>query len=218
MQPSQWEIVVLKPTQVFLSFLAAQLPDVELPDIRLLQADKTAYVIRKCASDEETLDEIERHFASMFRHEICRWLGEDARNHIEGSFLDFLCCFKFELHSQMVLMEPSLAEGNSMIRIKPRSVLLKWMRTTVEDQVEISAVLDKIDVSHLAENATVVVKNFKDLSEIKPFLQENFMPIFETEMSRMAYDLEQWPQVECWEDFSRYFSVEIHTELVHLSH
>lgn len=217
MQPSQWEVVVLKPTQVFLSFLASQLPDVELPDLRLIQADKTAYVIKKQDSDEATLDEIERHFPTMFRHEICRWLGADARNEIEGSFLDFLCCFKFELHSQICLMEPTLAEGQSLIRIKPRSVLLKWMKSTVEDQEELVSVLEKVNLSQLAENATVVVKNFKSLADIKPFLQTYYGPIFETEMSRMCQKEDQWPLIESYQDFSRYFAIEIHTQLIHLS-
>ena len=128
MQQSQWEAVILKPTSVFLSFLAAQLPQVDLPDLKILQTNNTAYLMRKQASDEETLNEIERHFATMFRHEICRWLGEDARNEIEGSFLDFLCCFKFELHSHIVLLENSFEAGQQLIRIKPRSVLLKWIK------------------------------------------------------------------------------------------
>ena len=54
MQPSQWEIIVLKPTAVFLSFLASQLPKVDLPDFKLLQTNNTAYVIRNQANDEET--------------------------------------------------------------------------------------------------------------------------------------------------------------------
>ena len=120
MEQSQWEIIFLKPTSVFLSFIASQLPDIELPDLRLIQTDTTAYAIRKQASEEATLDEIERHFPRMFRHEICRWLGEDARNEIEGSFLDFLCCFKFEMHSQIVLMEPSITKGHQLLCIKPR--------------------------------------------------------------------------------------------------
>jgi len=109
MQQSQWEVVILKPTSVFRSFLGAQVPDIEMPDLDVLQTDTTAFTIPKHQSEEETLDEIEKHFPKMFRHEISRWLGEDARNDIEGSFLDFLCCFKFELHSQIVLMEPTLS-------------------------------------------------------------------------------------------------------------
>ena len=54
MQQSQWEAVILKPTSVFLSFLAAQLPQVKLPDLKLLQTDNTAYLMRKQENDEET--------------------------------------------------------------------------------------------------------------------------------------------------------------------
>lgn len=216
MQPSQWEIIVLKPTPVFLSFLASQLPDIDLPELRLLQTDNTAYVITKQNSDEETLNEIERHFATMFRHEICRWLGEDARNEIEGSFLDFLCCFKFELHSHIVLMEPSIAAGRQLLRIKPRSVLLKWMKSAVEEQSDLTSVLERVNLSHLAENATVVVKNFNTLNEIKPFLQHYYEPIFEAEMLRMCNRTEEWPAVDSYQTFSRYFAIDIHTQLIHL--
>lgn len=216
MQPSEWEIIILKPTPVFLSFLASQLPGVALPELRLLRTDNTAYVIPKHDNDEDTFNEIERHFATMFRHEICRWLGDNARNEIEGSFLDFLCCFKFELHSQIVLMEPSLAEGRQLIRVKPRSVLLKWLRSTVEDQSELVSVLERVNLSHLAENATVVVKNFQNLADIKPFLRDHYKPIFDAEMFRMCDKAEDWPAVDSYQAFSQYFAVEIHTQLIHL--
>lgn len=216
MQHSQWEIIILKPTKVFLSFLASQLPDVDLPDLSLLQTDTTAYAIRKQVDDEATLDEIERHFSFMFRHEICRWLGDDARNKIEGSFLDFLCCFKFELHSQIVLMESSIKEGQQLLCVKPRSVLLKWMKSTVDNQSDLITILDRVKVADIAENATVVVKNFKQLSEVKPFIQHYYRPIFKAEMLRMCDRAEQWPDVDTFQTFNRYFSVEIHTQLIHL--
>ena len=216
MQQSQWEAVILKPTSVFLSFLAAQLPQVDLPDLKILQTNNTAYLMRKQASDEETLNEIERHFATMFRHEICRWLGEDARNEIEGSFLDFLCCFKFELHSHIVLLENSFEAGQQLIRIKPRSVLLKWIKSVVEEDDDLIAVLNKINLADLAENATVIVKNFQKLTEIKAFLKQYFPLIYEAEMLRMCDRGEQWPYVDSYESFCRYFAVDIHTQLVHL--
>ncbi|AHE67430.1 hypothetical protein [Legionella oakridgensis] len=216
MQPSQWEVVILKPTSVFQSFLASQLSDIELPALKVLQTDTTAYTIRRHDNEEDTLDEIERHFPSMFRYEISRWLGKDARNEIEGSFLDFLCCFKFELHSQIVLMEPSIQDGQQLICIKPRSVLLKWMKSSVEDQSELATVLEQVNLSHLAENATVVVKNFKQLSDIKPFIKHYYRPIYKAEMLRMCDRAEQWPEVDSFQTFSRYFAVEIHTQLIHL--
>lgn len=216
MRPIQSEIIILKPTSVFLKFLASQLSDNDLPQLHIMQTDCTAYVINKQKNDEETLNEIERHFSVMFRHEMCRWLGADARNDMETSFLDFLCCFKFELHSQIVLMEPSLQEGRQLLRIKPRSVLLTWMKSTVDDDSDLSQVLDAVNLSHLAENATVIVKNFKAMTEIKPFLKKYYKPVFEAEMLRMCDDADQWPAVDSWQTFSRYFSVDIHSQLIHL--
>ncbi len=216
MKPSQWEIIVLKPTAVFLSFLASQLPEVDLPDLKLLQTNSTAYVIRNQANDEETLNEIERHFPTMFRHEICRWLGEDARNEIEGSFLDFLCCFKFELHSHIVLLESDFREGQQLLRIKPRSILLKWIKSVVQDDSELMGVLEKVNLADLAENATVIVKKFNELADIKLFLRQYYPIIYEAEMLRMCERGEQWPYVDSYESFCRYFSVDIHTQLVNL--
>jgi hypothetical protein len=216
MQRSPWEIIILKPTQVFLSFLAEQLPETVLPSLQLLQTNTTAYTIRKQEDDEATLDEIERHFPFMFHHEICRWLGEDSQHEIEASFLDFLCCFKFELHSQIVLMEPSLNEGQQLLCIKPRSVLLKWMKSSMEEENEVSTVMERVSLSHLTENATVVVKNFKALTDIKPFVKQYYRPIYKAEMLRMCDRAEQWPEVNSFQDFSRYFSVEIHNQLIHL--
>jgi hypothetical protein len=218
MQRSPWEIIILKPTQVFLSFLNAQSPEVVLPSLQVLQTNTTAYTIRKQEDDEATLDEIERHFAFMFRHEICRWLGEEDRNEVEASFLDFLCCFKFELHSQIVLMEPSINEGQHLLCIKPSSVLLKWMKTSIEEESEgdTATIFERVSLSHLTENATVVIKNFKELSEIKPFIKQYYRPIFKAEMLRMCDRAELWPEINSFEDFSRYFSVEIHSQLLHL--
>lgn len=216
MQPSQWEIIVLKPTAVFLSFLASQLPKVDLPDLKLLQTNNTAYVIRNQANDEETLNEIERHFPTMFRHEISRWLGVDARNEIEGSFLDFLCCFKFELHSHIVLLESDFREGQQLLRIKPRSVLLKWIKSAVQDDSELMSVLEKVNLADLAENATVIVKKFGELEEIKLFLRQYYPIIYEAEMLRMCERGEQWPYVDSYESFCRYFAVDIHAQLINL--
>ncbi|MCL9685599.1 hypothetical protein [Legionella maioricensis] len=210
------EIVVLKPTTVFLSFLASQLPENDLPSLKLLQTDCTAYVINKHHAVVETIEEIEKNFSAMFRHEICRWLGNNARNEIETSFLDFLCCFKFEMHSHLVLMEPSIEAGNQLLIIKPRSSLLKWMKSAIEGQEELENVMERVTLSHLAENATVIIKNFSDLKEIKSFMAQYYKPIFETAMSRMSNQSSEWPVVNSFQSFSQYFTVEIHTQLIHL--
>ncbi|WP_133130058.1 hypothetical protein [Legionella yabuuchiae] len=216
MQQSQWEVVILKPTSVFRSFLAAQLPGVEIPDLSLLQTDTTAYTLPKHDDEEEMLDEIEKHFPAMFRHEISRWLGDDARNDIEGSFLDFLCCFKFELHSQIVLMEPSLQDGHQLVCIKPRAVLLKWMKSAVQQQTDLTTILNTVNLTQISENATVVIKNFNQLTEVKPFIKHYYQPMYKAEMHRMCDETEIWPEVKNYQDFSRYFAVELHTQLVHL--
>lgn len=217
MKSGQWEIIILKPTSVFLSFLASQLPNtIELPELPLLQTDNTAYLIKKQKNEEETLNEIERHFTFMFRHEICRWLGKNSRHEIEGSFLDFLTCFKFELHSHIVIMEPNIESGKQLLRVRPRSILLRWMKAAVEDNSDWVTLIRGIKLSHLADNATVVVKNFTKLSQIKPFLQHYYPSIFEAEMMRVCNNPQEWPVVDSYQEFSKYFAIEIHTQLIQL--
>lgn len=216
MKSNPWVILVLKPTKAFLSFLKAQLSaDIELPDLQVLQTDSTAYVLNNQPSDEAMLDEIEHQFPKMFRHEISRWLGENADNKIEGSFLDFLCCFKFELHTNMILLEKTLTQGHQLLRIKPRSVLLKWIKSSLEDNAQELVVQDRVETGQMAENATVVVKNFSKLADIKDFMRLHYLPIFEAEMHRMGHTSELWPNMNSYECFSRYFTVQIHTHLIH---
>lgn len=216
MQQRPSEIVVLKPTTVFLSFLASQLADIDVPSYRTLNTNKTAYVIPKHSSEQGTLNEIQKHFTSMFRHEISRWLGKDARNEIETNFLEFLCCFKFELHSHIILMESSIKDANNVIKIKPRQLLLNWIKSEIENEGGLDDVIEEITLSQITENATLLIKNFTRLQDIKPFLQLYYKPIFETAMSRMSRHRSQWPIVNSYQSFCKYFAMEIHTQLIHL--
>ncbi len=217
MKPSKWEVIILKPTPVFQSFISSHCDEADVPNLKLMLTDTTAYVIPKRETDEETLDEIEKHFEEMFSHEIHRWLGDEAHHHMEGSFLDFLCCFKFELHSQIVVMEDCIEAGHQLIRIRPRAILLKWMKTAIEKgDTELVDILQQVNVSHLAENSTVVVKNFDQLTEVQSFLEMCYGPIFEAEMSRMSDNQTKWPKIDSYNAFCRYFAVDIHTQMIHL--
>lgn len=221
MQQCQREVIFLKPTSALLSFLAEQLPNTTLPDLNSIQIDTTAYTIPVHATDDALLDTIEHHFSYMFHHEIKRLLGEETALGIKATFLDFLCCFKFEVHSNIVLLEPSMQGGKQLLRVKPRALLLKKMQEIIEqhqdhhDQDDV-LVIDQLKLSNLTDNATVVIKNFNQVSEIKPFVQQFYRPIFKLEMMRMCEQREQWPEVLSFEDFSRYFLVDVHTNMLHL--
>ena len=67
MQLDPREIIVLKPTASFLSFLASQAPDIILPTLKLLQTDITAYTFPLHASDDALLETIEANFELMFQ-------------------------------------------------------------------------------------------------------------------------------------------------------
>lgn len=218
MQPDQWEILVLKPTPAFLNYLQTQFPQAILPEFRLLQTDNTGYLFRRHGSDEELLDEIESKYVKMFKHEIKRWLGENQISQdVQASFLDFLCCFKFEMHSHILLMEDSFLDGQQMLCIKPRSVMTKWIRSQFINEDSDGEVMTHLDVEQWAENGTVVIKNLASVYDLKPFLRLHYYPLYEAEMIRMCEGFTEWPEVDSYQMFCRYFVVEYHTQLIHLS-
>ena len=68
MPQNESDVIILKPTSAFLTFLSAQFPDLEVPEKAAVHRDTTAYTLKKQATDDLMLDEIERHFPQMFRH------------------------------------------------------------------------------------------------------------------------------------------------------
>jgi hypothetical protein len=218
MQPNQWEIMVLKPAPDFLSFISSQLPQINLPDFRLLQTDNTGYIFQKQDSDEELLDEIERQYPKIFKHEIQRWLGDQISQDIKASFLDFLCCFKFAIHTHILFIEPSIADAKQMISIKPRSVLAKWVRAQLNEYASPEGtVYTPIDITQWSKEGTIVVKNLGQVYDLKPFLKLYYNEIYEAEMTRMGGCPMDWPMIDSYQMFCRYFAVELHTQLVHMS-
>lgn len=219
MQQCQREVIFLKPTSALLSFLAKHLPDnTPLPDLNIMQRDTTAYTIPVYESDDILLNTIEHHFSYMFRYELERWMGVEATLDIHATFLDFLCCFKFEVHSNIILLEPSMQHGKQLLRVRPRAMLLKKMQEIIEHGSEDDDVLviDQLKLANLTENSTVVIKNFHDINQIKPFVQQFYRPIFKLEMMRMCEQREQWPEMLSFDTFNRYFLMDVHTHIIHL--
>ena len=115
-------IIVLKPTSFFTSFVIEQLPDFDCPNEEDLESDYTAYTLPVCDSDDALLEHLERLFPFMFRHEVTRLLGKNLATKIKADFLDFLCCFKFEVHSHSVLMESSIQDCHQLVCVKMKMV------------------------------------------------------------------------------------------------
>ena len=219
MQPDHWEILVLKPSPAFLTFLSTQFPQAILPEFRLLQTDNTGYLFQRQQSDEELLDEIEIQYTKMFKHEIKRWLGdEQIVQDIKASFLDFLCCFKFEMHTNILLLEDSFLDGKQMLCVKPRSVMTKWLKETVMEGVDADdELMTHLDLGQWVENGTVLIKNLPSVYDLKPFLKSHYDAIYESEMVRLCDGLQEWPEIDSYQMFCRYFVVEYHTQLVQLT-
>lgn len=217
MYSGQYDIIILKPTRAFLSFLRTHIPEALLPALKDLQKNNTAYVIQKQEDDEATLNEIERHFVTMYRHEIQRAIKRTIDTKIEGTFLDFLCCFKIEMHSQVLLLEDNMHEGKQLVRIKPRSVLLKWMRLTADKDPNLASLVSSLNLAQLTDNATVIVKNFGEVeADINAFMHHYYQEIYEAEMVRLSEMSETWPSLQSYHDFNQYFTVTAHPELIHL--
>lgn len=216
MSHNDLSILILKPTPAFLAFVAMQLPDYELPDISELQQDNTAYSIRRYEDDEATLSELQRLYPYIFQYEISRLLGTAQTLEAEISFVEFLSCFKFEIHSQIMLMESSIKAGHQLLCIKPKSVTFNWIPKISEGQIDCNNLLFQINLPNIDETATVIVKNFHRISEIKLFIKHYYQPIFYAEMFRMIDRIKQWPVINSFKLFKKYFEVETHTQLVHL--
>lgn len=216
MHPSSWEIVILKPTRLFYTFLAAQLPEKQVPSFKLLLSDNTAYAIKNNQNEEKLINKIEYYHAIMFHHEITRWLGREAADKMDKNFIDFLCFFKMEFHSQIILFESLFNQGHQLLQLKPKQPLLNWMRGLVKKDKELSTILKNVHLYHLSENSTVMIKNFRNLMDIKTFLMKNYPILFKTEMLRMCYQRKHWPLIHSYAEFCQYFHLSIHTQLIHL--
>lgn len=217
MQPTQWEIILLKPSPPFLSFIEAQMPLASLPEYRLLQTNNTGYVLEQQESEEALLDEIERLYPQIFKYEIQRWVGPHAVESIKTSFLDFLCCFKFDLHTHILLMEPSIVDANQLISIKPRSTLTKCVGMQRLVSAEGGVVSQEtVALSQWIEDATVIAKNLEQVYDLKPFLKRYYNEIYEAERTRLGETGIDWPVIDSYQMFCRYFAAEFHTQLVHL--
>lgn len=209
-------IIILKPTSFFTTFINEQLPDFDCPSDGDLASDCTAYTLPVCDSDDELLEHLERLFPFMFRYEANRLLGKNLAAKIKADFLDFLCCFKFEVHSQTMLTESSVDDCRQLVCVKPRVVDLEWMPTTNDDQIEVRGILQTLNLSPTQQSASVLVKRFDKLSDLKPLVQRYCRPVFKHDLMKKAAQLIQWPTASSLQIFHRYFAVEVHTQLVHL--
>lgn len=209
-------IIILKPTSFFTSFVAEQLPDFDCPIEEDLESDYTAYTIPACDDDEALLEHLERLFPFMFRYEATRLLGEELASKIQADFLDFLCCFRFEMHSQSILMEQSIQDCEQFVCVKPKVVDLEWLPEANADQIEIRDVLQALNASQQSQTASVLVKRFDKLADLKPLVQKYCRPLLKQDFMKKAAQLIQWPSASAMQTFNRYFAIEVHTQVVHL--
>ncbi|MGV3740594.1 MAG: hypothetical protein ACO1N3_04820 [Gammaproteobacteria bacterium] len=209
-------IIILKPTSFFTSFVSEQLQDFDCPIEEDLESDCTAYTIPPCDNDEVLLEHLERLYPYMFRYEATRLLGKALASKIQADFLDFLCCFRFEMHAQSFVMESSIQDCHQLVCVKPRVVDLEWLPATNDDQIEVRDVLQALNAPPSTQTASVLVKRFDKLADLKPLVQKYCRPLLKQDFMKKAAQLIQWPSASALQTFNRYFAIEVHTQLVHL--
>ena len=94
--------------------------------------------------------------------------------------------------------------------------LIVSTKSSIEDQDDLYEVLERVTLTQLSENATVVIKNFDSQLEVKLLIDCHYEAMFKAEMLRMCDDATLWPEINSFESFVRYFSADIHTKLIHL--
>lgn len=208
-------IIILKPTSFFTSFVAEQLQDFDCPIEEDLESDCTAYTIPACDDDEVLLEHLERLYPFMFTHEVTRVWGKELASKIQADFLDFMCCFRFEMHQSMV-MESSIQDCHQLVCVKPKVVDLEWLPATNEDEIEVRDVLQALNAPSTTQTASVLVKKFDKLADLKPLVHKYCRPLLKQDFMKKAVQLIQWPSASAMQTFNRYFAIEVHTQLVHL--
>lgn len=208
-------IIILKPTSFFTSFVAEQLQDFDCPIEEDLESDCTAYTIPACDDDEVLLEHLERLYPFMFTHEVTRVWGKELASKIQADFLDFMCCFRFEMHQSMV-MESSIQDCHQLVCVKPKVVDLEWLPATNEDEIEVRDVLQALNAPSTTQTASVLVKKFDKLADLKPLVHKYCRPLLKQDFMKKAAQLIQWPSASAMQTFNRYFAIEVHTQLVHL--
>jgi hypothetical protein len=211
--PHNQSCIILKPTSFFASFIAEQLPDFE--ELKQLNdaSDSTVYAIPICDSDEALFEHLERLYPYMFRYEVSRLFGEALADRLSADFLDFLCCFKFDVHSEPLGLGTFSKDCCQLVCVKPRTITFEWAPSAdpiiVKDLIKTQALFASIN------RTTVLVKHFDKL-DIKPLLQRYCRPLLQANAVKKTAQVIQWSTMQSWRLFDRYFAVEVHTQLVHL--
>ena len=207
--PHNQSCIILKPTPFFVSFITEQLPDFE----ELRQLDHTAYTIPICDSDEALFEHLERLYPYMFRYEVTRLFGKALADKLSADFLDFLCCFKFDVHKQPLMVGTSLKDCRQLVCVKPRTIAFEWAPS--EDPIVVNDLMKTHDLFASINTTTVLVKHVDNL-DIKQLLNCYCRPLLQANVMKKPAQVIQWPTSQSWRLFDRYLAVEVHTQLVHL--
>ena len=149
----------------------------------------------------------------MFRYEVTRLFGKALADKLSADFLDFLCCFKFDVHKQPLMVGTSLKDCRQLVCVKPRTIAFEWAPS--EDPIVVNDLMKTHDLFALINTTTVLVKHVDNL-DIKQLLNCYCRPLLQANVMKKPAQVIQWPTSQSWRLFDRYLAVEVHTQLVHL--
>lgn len=217
MKPASYEVMILNPTAIFYELMIHLLPADQKPDIQIFNVDNTAYLLRRQVNDHALLAFIQKRFKMIFQYEMSRWIHFNEQVDFESKYIDFLCCFNIEMHNQIILFEKSMDESQCLLKIKHKEPMMSWIKNRAKNNDELKDICKKITLSHLNENASIILKNFYDIHYIKHFLKKRYYDIYEIEMLRMCNSKKDWPKIDSFDEFCLYFGFSVHTHVIHLN-
>ncbi|MDF1757950.1 MAG: hypothetical protein P1U74_06595 [Legionellaceae bacterium] len=211
MRCKESNILILKPTAKFIPFIQAKIPDINWTELSNVQFHSTAYIIKNIETDDDLVDEVEKLYPLMFKSELTKLIGSKHAKKITGSFFDFLCCFKFELHANAFALKSSESHRSQVVSIQPKSVPLNI--PNYNGTITLMDLCETISDACLGERKKVSVQNFSKMSEFVEFIRRNYNHIFNSDRTP---DIDR-PIANEFKMFKRYFNIAMHADTVHLS-
>lgn len=149
MQNSKVTVLILKPQINFLSFIESELPDFDV-DFSV-DLEMSAYSFDSVTTDAGLIEKLEKIYPQILHIELNKILGSKLSRNIQGTFFDFLNCFKFEVIEEQ---DASLfADDGKTISFIPKNVTFDVSKDDdlcIQDVcaiIEKNKLLDKIALS-----------------------------------------------------------------------
>lgn len=216
MKYKEANILILKPTVKFISFIQLNLPNLDWTSLEDLKFETTAYVVRDIQNDDDLLIELERMYLLIFNTEISKILGKKLAKKINCSFFDFLNCFKFEIHKKAALTNLITNDRQQVASIKPKSVSINV--PIIAGKTNLMDICEALEQVNLASKQQIIVKGFNQVEELFDFIKRYYKFIFNFKFNICSSDIAN--KFNIFSDLKllrRYLKVEMHSDSLHVN-